>query len=162
MIFSSAILTAIAVGSSVSSASAKCPASGVDVSTSVGCPFVGGGKNQHQREQKKYPRFRFQKPDSRQLERRRLDGENSVSFSNQRVGDGGCIPEGGYDAVREDIKSILTESQDFWPADNFTGTSGPNYGGLFIRLAWHCNGSYRLSDGRGKINHTSLEEVNFF
>ena len=66
----------------------------------------------------------------------------------QRSGDGG-IPEGGFAAVKKDLIDLLTDSQDFWPAD-FAGTPhGPNYGGLFIRLAWHCSGSYRQSDGRG-------------
>jgi catalase-peroxidase len=64
-----------------------------------------------------------------------------------RNGDGG-IPEGGYSAVKEDIKIILTDSKEFFPAD-FEPPVGPNYGGLMIRLAWHCSGSYRESDGRG-------------
>jgi catalase-peroxidase len=64
-----------------------------------------------------------------------------------RNGDGG-IPDGGYSAVKEDIKTILTDSKAFFPAD-FEAPLGPNYGGLMIRLAWHCSGSYRESDGRG-------------
>lgn len=48
-----------------------------------------------------------------------------------------------YDAVKKDIEALLTDSQSFWPADF------GNYGPLFIRLAWHCSGSYRSSDGRG-------------
>jgi len=46
-------------------------------------------------------------------------------------------------AVQSDIMELLTDSQDCWPAD-----SG-NYGPLFIRLAWHCSGSFRNTDGRG-------------
>jgi catalase (peroxidase I) len=61
---------------------------------------------------------------------------------NERTGDGG-IPDGGFAAVREDIVAMLTNSQDFWPADF------GHYGGLLIRLAWHCSGSYRETDGRG-------------
>jgi len=52
-----------------------------------------------------------------------------------------------YDAVKQDILQLLTNSQPFWPAD--VGPDGPNYGPFFIRLAWHCTGSYRNSDGRG-------------
>ncbi|PIL53101.1 hypothetical protein B4O95_00890, partial [Acinetobacter baumannii] len=48
-----------------------------------------------------------------------------------------------YYALKADIKNVLTDSQDWWPAD------WGNYTGLFIRLAWHAAGTYRMGDGRG-------------
>ena len=46
-------------------------------------------------------------------------------------------------AVKNDIETCLTDSQDWWPADY------GNYGPLFIRMAWHSAGTYRVTDGRG-------------
>ncbi|MDW7690959.1 catalase/peroxidase HPI [Flammeovirgaceae bacterium SG7u.111] len=48
-----------------------------------------------------------------------------------------------YDSLKSDIRKVLTESQDWWPADF------GHYGGLFIRMAWHSAGTYRSADGRG-------------
>ena len=47
------------------------------------------------------------------------------------------------DAVKADIDAVLTDSQDWWPAD------WGNYGPFFIRMAWHSAGTYRVADGRG-------------
>lgn len=96
----------------------------------AGCPYMNQNRNlQHQQ--------------------RHLASPDAIprTVHSGRAGDGG-IPEAGYEAVKNDIIDLLTVSQDFWPAD-FSETVGANYGPFFIRLAWHCAGSYRETDGRG-------------
>ncbi len=48
-----------------------------------------------------------------------------------------------YDALKQDLTDLMTDSQDWWPADF------GHYGGFFVRMAWHAAGTYRTADGRG-------------
>ncbi|MDJ0920028.1 MAG: catalase/peroxidase HPI [Henriciella sp.] len=54
-----------------------------------------------------------------------------------------------YQALKKDLADLMTDSQDWWPADY------GNYTGLFVRMAWHSAGTYRTYDGRGGANSGS-------
>ncbi|MBM3117638.1 catalase/peroxidase HPI [Jeongeupia naejangsanensis] len=52
-----------------------------------------------------------------------------------------------YQALKQDLAALMTDSQDWWPADY------GHYGGLMVRMAWHSAGTYRVGDGRGGAGH---------
>ncbi len=98
------------------------------------CPFTGGGARGH--------RNRDWWPDALDIE---MLHKNST-LSDPMGKDFDYAEEFktlDLDAVMADLKALMTDSQDWWPADF------GHYGGLMIRMAWHSAGTYRITDGRG-------------
>ncbi|NDV00653.1 catalase/peroxidase HPI [Pseudoroseicyclus tamaricis] len=99
-----------------------------------GCPMSGGGKRGH-RNSDWWPE---------QLDISKLHANSKLS---DPMGEGFDYAEEfkslDIDAVMADLREVMTDSKDWWPADF------GHYGGLFIRMAWHSAGTYRITDGRG-------------
>ncbi|MCL2652681.1 MAG: catalase/peroxidase HPI [Propionibacteriaceae bacterium] len=104
-----------------------------DISSAT-CPFAGGGVRGDENQQ--------WWPDRLNL---RILAKNPAVENpyGENFDYAGAFKTLDLQAVKEDIKKILTDSKDWWPAD--FGSYGP----LMVRMAWHSAGTYRVSDGRG-------------
>jgi catalase-peroxidase len=101
-----------------------------------GCPVVhGGGGSKRRGNSDWWP------------EKLRVDVLNQESSRSDPMGKdfdyAAAFETLDLDAVIADLHKVMTDSQDWWPADF------GHYGGLFIRMAWHSAGTYRITDGRG-------------
>jgi catalase-peroxidase len=102
----------------------------MDAKTEGKCPFASGHTN------------RDWWPD--QISLQGLHGNSSLSNPMDKAFDYAKeFKSLDLNAVIKDLTALMTDSQEWWPADF------GHYGGLFIRLAWHSAGTYRIADGRG-------------
>jgi catalase-peroxidase len=99
------------------------------------CPFTGGGKPRAPRNSSWWPNNLDLQPLNQHSPKSDPMGE-AFDYAGQ-------FKSLDLDAVIKDLRALMTDSQDWWPADF------GHYGGLFIRMAWHSAGTYRIADGRG-------------
>jgi len=108
----------------------------MDRNTEGGCPFAHGGNTRIDKPVTKWW------PNSLNLDILHQHGARTspmdIDYDHRAA-----VKTLDYEAVKSDVHALMTESQDWWPAD------WGHYGGLMIRLAWHSAGSYRMGDGRG-------------
>src|SRR6188472_1570758 len=99
------------------------------------CPFTGGGKPRPPRNSGWWPSQLDLQPLNQHSPKSDPMGE-AFDYAKE-------FKSLDLDAVIKDLHALMTDSQDWWPADY------GHYGPLFIRMAWHSAGTYRIADGRG-------------
>ncbi len=85
-------------------------------------------------------------PDRLSLEKLRHESPRSAPPGEEAFDYPSAIADLDVEELKRDIVSVMTTSQEWWPADY------GHYGPLFIRMAWHAAGTYRITDGRGGSN----------
>ncbi|MEO0796201.1 MAG: catalase/peroxidase HPI [Verrucomicrobiota bacterium] len=114
----------------------QCPFPHGETSTGGSCPFLNGGiTSTEEKAMHWWPKTL------------NLDILHQHDAKTNPMDDGFdyqvAVKELDYEAVKADLKALMTDSQPWWPAD------WGHYGGLMIRMAWHSAGTYRIGDGRG-------------
>ena len=107
-------------------------------SISGGCPFSGNGGTRNLLGRTNRDWW----PDALQLDILTEDGK-SANPLDEDFNYAEAFNTLDYNALKADIKALMTDSKDWWPADY------GHYGPFFIRMAWHAAGTYRTGDGRG-------------
>lgn len=112
----------------------------VAIARGAGCPYLAGnGRASRMALDKGAPRDAVHR--NARLSHRRLESQASQASSTEAFYE--ALSQLKYADIKADLVNLMHTPQDFWPPDN------NHYGPLFIRLAWHCAGTYRTFDGRG-------------
>ncbi|VEJ09181.1 catalase/peroxidase HPI [Actinobacillus delphinicola] len=107
-----------------------------EVKKSGGCPIAHGAATNHDQEVQAFWPNALNLDILHQHDRKTNPYDESFNYRE-------AFAKLDLEAVKSDLKKLMTESQDWWPAD------WGSYGGLMVRMAWHQAGSYRTTDGRG-------------
>lgn len=106
----------------------------------AGCPYLSGKAGGLRAEQEHHRLLQQHSAHVKEMMGRRNLATTQASSTDAYYD---ALSKLRYEDIKADLLQVIHTSQDFWPSDF------GNYGPLFVRLAWHCAGTYRSSDGRG-------------